>query len=220
MRKITVGTRNSPLALVQVDEVLQEIKKFDPSVFFEIVSMKSTGDHDLKTSLKTLDRTDFFTKEIDQSLIDHQVRIGIHSAKDLPEPLREGLTVVAITRGVDPSDSLILHSGETLMTLPIGAKVGTSSQRREDNIRQIRPDLDFIDVRGNIQQRLQLLDEGVIDALVIAEAALIRLGLTHLHREPLGGEVAQYQGQLAVVARSDDQEMADLFSLIDVRCPC
>lgn len=213
--EITVGARSSPLSRAQMEEVLQEFKKFHPHATFDPIWVETTGDKDQKTSLRALEKTDFFTKEIDELQLAGTCRISIHSAKDLPDPLPKGLTMVALTKGVDPSDSLVLR--EPIKNLPYGAKMGTSSARREKNIRDLRSDFVCVDIRGNIQARLALLDQGVVDGLVMAEAALIRLGLTHRYRLPLPGERAVLQGQLAVLARSDDLEMKELFRCIDVR---
>ena len=215
--RIVVGARGSPLSRVQCDEILDELRQFHPHVSFQPVWVQTTGDIDLKTSLRDLERTDFFTKEIDLLQLSGGCRISIHSAKDLPSPLVKGLVLAALTKGVDPSDSLVFRDGDTLETLPLNAKIGTSSGRREKNIRDLRGDFVCVDVRGTIQARLSLLDENVVDGIVIAEAALIRLKLTHLNRIPLSGERAALQGQLAVVARENDREMLELFRCIDVR---
>jgi hydroxymethylbilane synthase len=215
--KITIGARSSPLSKAQVQEVLQEIRSHYPFVEFEPIYVKTTGDQDLKTSLRTLDRTDFFTKEIDQMLLKGECRLGIHSAKDLPFPLPSGLAVICLTKGIDSSDSLVLRPGETLEGLPKGAVIATSSVRREQTVLQLRQDLSFIDLRGTIGQRLAKLDQGEADGVVVAEAALIRLGLTHLNRIRLPGETVEGQGQLAIVARAEDEEMSSLFACMDVR---
>ncbi len=214
---IKVGARGSLLSRAQLAEVLQELQHHHPHVDFQPVWVETTGDKDLKTSLNTLEKSDFFTKEIDALQLSGGCRLSIHSAKDLPNPLPNGLKLVALTKGVDPSDSLVFRQGDTLDALPLGAKIGTSSVRREQNILDLRSDLVCVDVRGTIPIRLALLDQGVIDALVIAEAALIRLQLTHRTRIPLPGERAALQGQLAVLALEDDMEMEELFSCIDVR---
>jgi len=214
---ITVGARSSPLSRVQVQEVLAEIQSHYPSIQFSTEYVSTTGDIDLGTSLKAMDKTDFFTKEIDQMLLNGICRISIHSAKDLPEPLAQGLVCVALTKGVDPSDVLVLRDGETLASLAPFAKVATSSHRREEMIKELRNDLQSVDIRGTIGDRLNKLDRGDVDALVMAEAALIRLGLTSRSRIPLPGPAAAYQGQLAVLARVDDHEMAKVFAAIDVR---
>lgn len=214
---ISVGARSSPLSQTQVKEVLEELRRHHPEIEFQSTFLASQGDKDLKTSLRTLNKTDFFSKEIDELVLKGQCRIGIHSAKDLPDPLPEGLTMVALTHGIDPADMLVLRAGETLTSLPAGAIIATSSERREEAVLQMRPDLRFIDLRGNIGQRLAKLESGEADGVVVAEAALIRLGLTHLNRLRIPGETAQFQGQLAVIAREDDPEMRELFASIDCR---
>jgi hydroxymethylbilane synthase len=214
---MTVGARDSPLSQAQCEEVLQELKQYHPHVVFHPIWIQTTGDRDLKTSLRTLEKTDFFTKEIDMFQLAGGCRISVHSAKDLPERLPKGLELIALTTGVDPSDSIVLRDHESLENLSIGAKIGTSSIRREKNIRELRPDLVCVDVRGTIHTRLALLDQGIVDGLVIAEAALIRLQLTHRTRIPLSGECAPLQGRLAVIALETDEEMRDLFRCIDVR---
>lgn len=212
---IRVGARSSPLSKVQAQEVLTELRRYHPEVEFDFVYLETTGDKDKKTSLRTLDRTDFFTKEIDQLLLAGKCDVGIHSAKDLPEPMPKGLVVAAFTKGVDSSDSLVLKSGMTLETLPPGARIATSSVRREEQVKQLRPDLSFVDLRGTIGERLSKLEQGEVEGVVIAEAALIRLGWTHLNRTQLPGESTPRQGQLAIVVREDDREMKELFQVLD-----
>ena len=212
-----VGARSSPLSQAQVKELHAALQCHYPAIQFDIHYMKTTGDNDQVTSLRTLDRTDFFTKEIDQWVLQGKGRIGVHSAKDLPVPLPKGLAFFCLTRGIDPSDSLVLRSQDTLSSLPIGAKIATSSIRREETVKQLRQDLCFCDVRGTIEQRLAKLHTREVDGVVIAEAALIRLGLTHLNRLRLPGKTAEGQGQLAVVGREEDQEIKKLFACLDIR---
>jgi len=219
-RALIVGARGSPLSRSQIKEVEEEIKQFHPEVEFSPVFEDTIGDKDLKTSLRDLGKTDFFTHEIDFLQLNGGCRISIHSAKDLPEPLPQGLVLVALTKGVDPSDVLVFREGETIESLPAGALIGTSSIRREETMRQLRKDLQCVDIRGNIGQRLALLDQGKVDGIVMAEAALIRLHLTHRNRFFLPGPAAPFQGQLAVLACEGDEEMKELFSLIDVRTGC
>lgn len=213
---IAIGARSSPLSKVQVEEVLTELSKYHSDILFKPVYIKTTGDHDQKTSLQTLDKTDFFTKELDKMLLRGQVRICIHSAKDLPDPIPEGLEWICLTKGVDSRDALVLRTGETLSSLPSQALIATSSARKEEMVRKMRPDLTFSDIRGTIGMRLQKLNDG-IDGVVIAEAALIRLKLTHLNRIYLEGETTAHQGQLAILSRKKDQEMIELFLPLDVR---
>lgn len=217
MTEIIVGARASRLSQAQTQEVLKELKLHNPSVLFKPLFIESYGDKDLNRSLRTLEKTDFFTREIDELLVTGACRIAIHSAKDLPEPIPQGLKIIALTIGVDPSDSLVFRENETLHSLPPGAIVATSSIRREEAVRKLRHDLQFIDLRGTIEQRLLKLETGEADAVVVAEAALIRLGLTHLNRIKLPGPAVPYQGQLAVMARENDIEMQALFRCLDTR---
>ncbi len=204
---ISVGARSSELSRAQFEEVAAELALYHPHVKLEPFWVETTGDKDQTTSLRTLDKTDFFTREIDALQLAGKVRLSIHSAKDLPDPLPDGLSIAALTRGVDPSDVIVLRE----LTLPYGAKIGTSAERRENNVKALRADLQCVDIRGNIQSRLALLDQGIVDGVVMAEAALIRLKLTHRRRIPLPGERAPLQGQLAVLALSGDEEMLELF---------
>ena len=206
---ILAGSRNSPLAKAQFFEVQKEL-----SIALNPIWVETAGDCDLAQSLRTLGKTDFFTRELDQMLLQGAVRIAIHSAKDLPEPLPEGLSLVGLTKGIDPRDSLVLRSQETFYALPQGAKIATSSVRREDAIRRLRSDLSFIDLRGKIGDRLAKLDRKEADGVVVAEAALIRLELTHLNRMSLEGETIPFQGRLAILARSNDVEMREFFAAL------
>lgn len=214
---ISVGARASPLSQVQVQEVLTEIRQTHSAVEFVCHLVSTIGDRDQQTSLRHLDKTNFFTKEIDELVVKGACRIGIHSAKDLPYPLPTGLKLICLTKGIDSSDVLVLRQGETLTSLPPGALIATSSIRREETVRQLRPDLTFCDIRGTINQRLAKLEQREIEGVVIAEAALIRLQLTHLNRIRLPGETVAGQGQLAILAREEDQEIERLFACMDVR---
>jgi len=202
---LKVGSRSSLLARAQVAEVLEEIRYFHNEIAFDPVWIETIGDLDRKTSLKEMGKTDFFTKEIDAALLRKDIRIAIHSAKDLPEPLPEGLSLVAITAGKDPRDMLVGNF------FP-GARIGVSSERREAMVKGAL----FVQVRGTIEERLALVDRGVLDGLVVPEAALLRLNITR-SRKALEGETAPLQGQLAILARADDREMVQLFEPLDVR---
>jgi hydroxymethylbilane synthase len=206
--KIRVGARSSSLSKKQVEEVYQQLKAIHPHVVFEPLYVETKGDKDQTTSLRFLEKTDFFTLEIDEMVLKGDCRVGIHSAKDLPDPLPPGLAVAAITEGVDPADVLVVREGAQF---PFDGVVATSSIRREVSVKQLYPFATFQDIRGNIEERLAKLFRGEIDGVVIAEAAIIRLGLTQLKRIRLPGSVAPLQGRLAVTIREDDQEMKDLF---------
>ncbi|MBX7066221.1 MAG: hydroxymethylbilane synthase [Parachlamydiales bacterium] len=182
-----IGARSSPLSRAQVEEVKAEF-----GIDFDIVWVETTGDRDKETSLRTMGKTDFFTRELDLMLLSGKIDAAVHSAKDLPEPLPKGLKIAAISKGVDPRDSLVIKREPVEL-------VATSSERREDAVRQLYPNCRFIDLRGTIQERLAK----DVDGVVVAEAALIRLGLTHLNRIFLPGETVPMQGKLAIVVRDD-----------------
>jgi len=211
---IEVAARSSRLSRAQVVEVLREINAFFPHIHFTTSWVTTTGDRDQTTSLRHLDKTNFFTREIDEMLLGRECRIAIHSAKDLPDPLPKGLQIIAITKGVDASDSLVFRSDKELKNT---RHVGVSCARREDMVKKIITDAFFSDIRGTIEQRLEQLEKGLFDAVVIAEAALIRLGLTYLKRLRLTGPVAALQGKLAVLAREGDREMEKLFEPISIK---
>lgn len=215
---IIVGGRSSPLSQAQIQEVWTELCQHHPHIVFQKVLINTVGDKDKKTSLRTLGKTDFFTKEVDELLLEKKCRIAIHSAKDLPEPIPKGIMLVALTKGLDSADSLVLRHGETLQSLKNGACIATSSERREEAVKSMRKDLIFNDLRGTIHERLSHLDSGKADGVVIAEAALIRLKLTHLNRIKLPGTTVPYQGQLAIMALDDDKEMQTIFACIDTSC--
>lgn len=185
---LKIGARSSPLSRAQVEEFKREF-----GLQCEVVWVQTTGDLDQLTSLRTLDKTDFFTRELDQMLLEGKIDAAVHSAKDLPDPLPKGLWVAALSQGVDPRDSLVIKKE------PIHV-VATSSIRREGAVRQLYPHCRFVDLRGTIQERLKK----EVDGVVIAEAALIRLQLTHLNRVFLPGETAPLQGKLAIVCRENE----------------
>ncbi len=214
-KKISTAARNSRLSRAQVAEVQTLFTQFHPEYCFIPVWLDTKGDLDLKTSLLQMEKTNFFTKEIDDYLLEGKARIAIHAAKDLPDPLPEGLKVIALTRNLCPQDSLVLPSGMQLENLKSGALIGTSSQRRLKAIHALRSDLQCIEVRGPVDKRLKILEEKLIDGLVVAEAALIRLGLNRLNRIPLLSEIAPLQGRLAIVSKENDLEIAKLFAPLD-----
>jgi len=213
--EIEIGARDSKLSKMQVQEILAEIQSFEPSISFLPTYVKTTGDLNQSASLRSMDKTNFFTKEIDEMLANGVFRLAIHSAKDLPDPLPEELTLFAVTKGVDPSDSLVLRKRDTLISLPQKSRIGSSSIRRDEMVLSLRPDFICVDVRGTVEQRLDALTLNKIDGLVVAEAALIRLGLVHLNRISLNGVNAPLQGRLAIVGRKGDLEMQKLFEKID-----
>ncbi len=209
--KIKTGARSSPLSKAQFEEARALLP---PHLILEPVWVGSPGDRDKKTSLRDLGKTDFFTRDLDQMLLAKTIRLAIHSAKDLPEPLPDGLTLALLTRGIDSRDSLVFREGESLSALPSGARIATSCQRREVAVKQLRSDFVFIDLRGNIEERIAKLNQDA-DGVVVAEAALIRLKLTHLNRIFLPGETAPGQGKLAFITRDDDRELIECLQCLE-----
>jgi len=210
--KIKVGARGSKLSQRQVEEVMGGLGRE-----YECGWVETVGDRDLISSLVQMDKTDFFTREIDEKVLEGKYDVGIHSAKDLPEPLPKGLKLIALTQGIDSSDSLVMRDGDRLETLKRGAVIGSSSFRRNRVVKGLRPDFLCKELRGPVDVRLEMLDRGDVDALVVAEAALIRLGLTGRNRMTLPGLGAPLQGKLAVVAREGDLKMEEAFRSLDSR---
>lgn len=205
---ITIGGRGSPLSQAQVWEVERELKQHHPHIRFFPIWVKTRGDKDQKTALREMEKTDFFTQEIDEMQRKGVFRLAIHSAKDLPDPLPEGLQLIAITKGLSSRDVLVLREGESLSP---GSRIGTSSDRRMAAIQALGSDLTIIEIRGAIDVRLAALDKGEIDGLVVAQCALERLKEDHRNHILLDGDVAPMQGRLAVVALSSDEEMNQIF---------
>lgn len=212
LMKLKVGARGSPLSKKQVEEVMGEV-----GIEYEVEWIETKGDRDKTSSLGLMEKTDFFTCEIDEKVLSGECDVGIHAAKDLPESLPKGLKIFALTKGEVSYDSLVMREGERFERLKRGAAVGSSSRRRDRVIKGLRPDLKCIEVRGTIEERLEKLDQGGVDGLVVAEAALIRLGLTHRNRIYLPGSVAPLQGRLAVVGREEDELSALFFKKVDHR---
>jgi hydroxymethylbilane synthase len=216
-----VGTRTSSLALKQVEEVFGMLKKFYPDIGPKVVGIDTYGDKDKVTPVSDIEGTDFFTREIDEALLRNEIDFSVHSAKDLPDELRNGLAIAAITAPLDPFDALVSKSGLVLDKLPKGARIGTSSLRRKTQLKEYREDFEIVDVRGNIEERLMLLDEQRnIDAIVIAACGLVRLGLSHriTQRIPLAIlKPHSLQGSLAIAVKKGNTELAELLSLIDFR---
>ena len=175
---------------------------------------------DKKTPISEVEGTDFFTRELDDAVLGRLADFAVHSAKDLPESLKAGLTLAALTSSIDVNDVLVSRRNLKLDELPYGAKIGASSLRRKTQLKEYRPDFRIVDIRGNIGERLGLMDETDLDAVVLAAAGLIRLGLKERITERIPLEIMKphpLQGALAAVARSDDYEMIGILSAVDAR---
>ena len=214
---IRVGTRSSRLALKQVEEIVRLLG--EQSLRFEVKTYDTSGDRDKITPISKIEGGDFFTDTIEKALLNGKIDVAIHSAKDLPDVIDE-LVVCALTKSIDPYDVLISKRNLKLDELPYGAKIGTSSLRRKEQLKKFRCDLQIVDIRGNIEERLGKLDRSDLDGIVIAAVGLIRLGLEHRITQRIPLEILKphpLQGALAVEVREDDIEMIDLFSELDTR---
>ena len=217
-RVLHVGTRTSPLALAQVREITQALKRVAPAVKLRVVSMDTAGDRDKKTPISAMEGTDFFTREIDKALLEGKIDLAVHSAKDLPDMIPKGIVVAATTRSVDPYDVLVSRDQLKLRDLPEGARVGTSSERRKKQLKAYRSDLELVDIRGTMEERLDKLFSEDLDAIVIAGAGLIRLGLGGRITERISLDILKphpFQGSLAVAVREKDRELREFFAKLD-----
>lgn len=214
---ITVGARASKLSIKQVEEVVHAMQYYDPDLRFSICCTQTIGDKDLKTSLRSLEKTNFFTYEVDQLVIEKKCQIAIHSAKDLPDPLPQELEIIAITQCLNAQDVLVIPFGKTERDLEHKPVIATSSINREKNILKQFPTAKVVDLRGTIGQRIDQVLQSKVDGVVIAKVALMRLNLMHLNMIDLIGETTPLQGSLAIVARRDNLEMKELFKVIDTR---
>ncbi len=226
-KTIRIGTRKSRLAVWQAQRVAYLLQKNSPEIDVEVVGVSTLGDRDKATSLVGLGQVGVFTKEIEDALLDGRCDIAVHSFKDLATSLPDGLTIGAILEREDPRDVLISRDGHDLSRLPPGARIGTSSLRRRALLLHLRPDLEIVDLRGNVPTRLRAagaqIDEGneptgePIDGTVMALAGLKRLGLDRYATETLDPDPfvpAPAQGAVAVEIRSDD-EIAKILSALD-----
>lgn len=217
---LRIGTRNSPLALKQVQEIIGYLRDRGVTVNAEIVGIDTAGDRNKNVPISEIEGTDFFTREIEEALLDRTVDIAVHSAKDLADSLPAGLRVAAVTRCIDIYDALISKNNLPLEKLPCGAKVAASSSRRKEQLKSYRDDLDIVDIRGNVEERLKKFDESGLDAMVLAACGLKRLGLEHRIAQRIPLEILRphpLQGRLAVQTRNDDIELAGMLSGIDTR---
>ncbi len=213
MIQLSVGARESELSQIQVTELFSRLSDVD----YRLVSVRTYGDVHCEIPLEKVSDSDFFTREIDRMLLDGICDVAVHSAKDLPFPLPEKMEVVALIQAFDQTDALVTQNNVLLKDLPRGAVVGTSSERRREQLKELRSDLIFQSIRGDIRARLRQLDEGKFQAVVIATCALKRLGLEERIAEILSVETHPLQGMLAVTALSSRRDMKALFYSVDYR---
>lgn len=210
---LRIASRGSELALWQARAVEAAVRAADPALEVEIAVIKTTGDRILDVPLAKIGDKGLFTKELDAALLAGEAHLAVHSLKDVPTRLPDGLALAAVGAREDPRDVLVLPPGRagTLADLPAGARVGTSSLRRRAQLRALRPDVEVVDLRGNLNTRLAKLDRGEYDAILLAAAGVLRLGWEDRIAERLDPSAwlpAVGQGALGIVTRAGDEETA------------
>lgn len=213
MKILKIATRQSPLALWQAEHIRARLEAMHADLKVELVTFVTQGDKILDTPLAKIGGKGLFVKELEEALLDGRADLAVHSMKDVPMALPEGLTLAVICEREDPLDAFVSNTYNSFAELPHGAKVGTSSLRRKCQILKQRPDLEIIDLRGNVGTRLSKLDVGLYDAIILASAGLKRLGLADRIRHTLQLEIslpAVGQGALGLECRAADQAVLDL----------
>ncbi|MGM0880002.1 MAG: hydroxymethylbilane synthase [Bacillota bacterium] len=218
-RVIVVGTRQSALALTQTGQVIDELKRISErhgfNYTFEVKKIVTKGDRILDVTLSKVGGKGLFVKEIEQALVDGVIDLAVHSMKDMPFELPEGLINGAIPKRVDPRDCLVMREGSSLDDLPIGARIGTSSLRRSCQLKHARPDLQLESIRGNIDSRIRKLETEGFDAVVLAAAGLTRMGWQDQISASIPVDVclpAVGQGALGIECRENDKQIRQLLA--------
>lgn len=216
--KIVVGTRGSKLALIQTNWVVEELKKANPEIEFEIKIIKTKGDLVTHLPLHKIGDKGLFTREIEQQLLDREIDLAVHSMKDMPSTLPQGLKFANVPRREDPRDILVLKENyKTIEDLPHGARIGTGSKRRIYQLLKYRPDLEIVPIRGNIDTRIRKIEDENLHGIVLAAAGLLRAGLKEHISYYLPTNImipAPAQGALALEIRENDSHMEEIISHI------
>jgi len=210
---LRIATRKSQLALWQANYVADLLENTHPGLEIKLIEMTTQGDKILDTPLAKVGGKGLFVKELEVGMLEGQADIAVHSMKDVPVDLPEGLHLPVICPREDPRDAFVSNEHETFYSLPQGARVGTSSLRRQCQLKAERPDLVILDLRGNVNTRLSKLDAGDYDAIILAAAGLIRLGMEDRISERLSPELslpAIGQGAVGLECRVDDTRVNDL----------
>lgn len=212
---LRIATRKSALALWQAEYVKAELERFHSELAIELVPMVSRGDKILDVPLAKVGGKGLFVKELEHALLEKTADIAVHSMKDVPMEFPEGLGLAVICPREDPRDAFVSNTYASLAELPAGSVVGTSSLRRQCQLLASRPDLEIKFLRGNVNTRLQKLDDGEYDAIILASAGLLRLGMGERIREAIAAEAilpAGGQGAVGIEARVDDTRIAELLA--------
>lgn len=217
MTRVVIGSRGSELALTQANYIAERLRAVAPGIEVEVRIISTKGDRITDVPLSQVGGKGLFTKELEVALLEKEIDLAVHSLKDLPTELPGGLTLGAIPARENPADALIGAAGLGLMALPHGAKVGTSSTRRQVQLKAARPDLQLVDLRGNVPTRLAKLKTDGLDAIILAAAGLNRLGLSEHITELLAPELmlsAVGQGALGIEIREDDGALKEILARI------
>jgi len=217
---LRIATRSSPLALWQAEYVQQRLMQLHSGLSVELIPIKTQGDIILDTPLAKIGGKGLFVKELEQAMLAGTADIAVHSMKDVPMALPEGLMLAVICEREDPLDAFVSNRVDAFASLPEGARVGTSSLRRSAQLRALRPDLEVLSLRGNVQTRLGKLDAGDFDAILLAAAGLKRLGMMQRIAQCLPPELslpAVGQGAVGIECRSDDARVRELLAPLNDR---
>jgi len=215
--RFVFATRRSALALAQSRAFARALEKAVPDLTAEELHIVTSGDKTQDKPLQDIGGKGLFIKELEEALLDGRARFAVHSIKDVPAELLPGLVIACVPAREDPRDVLVSRTGQPLAELPAGAKVGTSSLRRAVAVTEARPDLEIVPMRGNVDTRLRKVSEGVVDAIVLARAGLVRLGWEDRATEVLEPEVslpAVGQGALGIECRAEDDEVHEVLSAV------
>lgn len=217
MRALRIGSRGSKLALWQANHIADRLGKLG-TVPAEIVVIKTAGDRFQQAQIAQMGMKGIFIKELEDALLEKRIDLAVHSMKDVPTQIPAGLAFAAVCERDDVRDCLISRENSALRDLPAGARVGTSSLRRQSQLRYFRPDLELRELRGNVDTRLRKLEQGEFDAVVLAKAGMDRLGWSDKISEIIPTEIclpAAGQGALGIECRAGDRELFDLLSHLD-----
>jgi hydroxymethylbilane synthase len=215
---LTVGTRGSKLSLIQTENILDKLKLVHPELEFKIKVIKTLGDKERKKPLFTIDRKGIFEKEIDLAIVKREIDFAVHSLKDVPTLESSETVIAAIPKRSSPHDVLISKGNVPFDALAKGAVIGTGSLRRLAQVKFLRPDLEVMPIRGNVDTRIQKVKRGEFDGVIVAEAGLERMGLESLIAERFSLErftPAAGQGALAIIARKDNENVIEILRSID-----
>jgi hydroxymethylbilane synthase len=218
IKGLTIGTRGSKLAISQAEWVKTRLKEAHPDLAVELLVIKTSGDMILGVPLAKIGGKGLFVKEIENALLEGRVDLAVHSMKDVPIVIPSGLSIEGMTRREDPLDALVSRRGYGLGALPPGARIGTSSLRRQAQLLNVRPDFAIVSIRGNLDTRLRKLEQQPLDAVVLASAGLKRLDLGHRITETIPPEIclpAIGQGVLAIETRQEDRDLHELIAFLN-----